>query len=140
MSSDFPTSFADNKATFEAALMSLFSGPPENAESDFLKVFTPTSTMRVDDKNFDFASFVAQNRRVRERKPKVSITVTQFLRDGKQFADRHDSTTELLDGTRMAAETFMFGQVAEDGRLAWIVETVRHVKKDPIVDTIRLKT
>ncbi|CAH0047111.1 unnamed protein product [Clonostachys solani] len=138
MSSELPTSFASDKFSFETALMSLFSGPPENAESDFLKVFTPTSTMRADDKKFDFAAFVAQNRRVRELKPKVSIKVTQFLRDGRQFADMHESTTELLDGTLMEAETFMFGEVAEDGRLAWIVETVRHIKRDPIVDAIRL--
>ncbi|CAI6099788.1 unnamed protein product [Clonostachys chloroleuca] len=139
MPSELPTSFAHDKATFEKALMSLFSGSPENAESDLLKVFTPTSTMRADDKKFDFATFVAQNRQVRELKPKVSITVTQFLRDGKQFADRHESTTELLDGTFMEAETFMFGEVAEDGRLAWIVETVRHIKRDPIVNTIHLE-
>ncbi|GKZ23409.1 hypothetical protein AbraIFM66951_009706 [Aspergillus brasiliensis] len=122
------TTFASNPTTFESALTSLFSGPPQTTESDLAKLFTPTFTQRDDETTRDFPAFVAHIKWLRGILPPNSVTlkVTQFLRDGNQFADRHSSTMTKPDGTVSAAETFMFGEVAEDGRIEWLVETVKH--------------
>ncbi|KAK3936873.1 hypothetical protein QBC46DRAFT_21228 [Diplogelasinospora grovesii] len=124
------TSFADDKVVYQAALASLFSGKPEDTESDLSRLFTPTFTQRDDDTTRDFPAFVAHIRWLREILPtgSVTLTVTQFLRDGAQLAERHDSTTTFPDGSVGRAETFQFAQLAEDGRIEWIVETVRHVQ------------
>lgn len=119
------TNFADNKDTYEAALLSLFSGKPEDTERDLSNLFTPTFTQRDNSTTRDFPAFVAHIRRLREILPSVTLTVTQFLRDGTQLAERHTSSTTRPDGSVTGAETFQFAEVAEDGRIAWIVETVQ---------------
>ncbi|KIW11543.1 hypothetical protein PV08_10844 [Exophiala spinifera] len=123
------TTFADKAETFQAALMSLFSGDPDSTETDLSKLFTPTFTFRADEDKMDFLAFVAHIRRLREILPSVTLTTTQFLRDGAQLAERHSSSTTRPDGSVGKAETFLFAQVAADGRLEWIVETVAR-KKD----------
>lgn len=123
----YATNFADHKDTYQAALTSLFSGKPEDTETDLLKLFTPTFTQRDDSVMRDFPAFVAHIRHLREILPSVTLTVTQFLRDGSQLAERHNGSTTLPDGSVKGSETFQFAEVAEDGRLAWIVETVRQM-------------
>ncbi|OJJ45232.1 hypothetical protein ASPZODRAFT_17450 [Penicilliopsis zonata CBS 506.65] len=117
----------DQIETFQAALMSLFAGDPDNTESDLSRLFHPDFTQRDDQTTRDFATFVAHIRWLRENMEPGStqLTITQLLRDGRQFADRHDSTTKMPDGSVARAETFMFGELAEDGRIKWLVETVR---------------
>ena len=121
------TTFASEATTFESALTSLFSGPPETTEADLAKFFTPTFIQRDDETTRDFSAFVAHIKWLRGILPPGSVTlkITQFLRDGNQFADRHSSTMKMPDGKVGAAETFMFGEVAEDGRIEWVVETVK---------------
>ncbi|KAL6252331.1 hypothetical protein RBB50_000049 [Rhinocladiella similis] len=119
------TDFADKAETFQAALMSLFSGDPDSTETDLSKLLTPTFTIQADENKMDFPAFVAHMRHLREILPSVRLTTTQFLRDGAQLAERHSSSTIGPDGFVGNAETFLFAEVAEDGRLEWIVETVR---------------
>lgn len=119
------TDFADNRVTFQAALMSLFSGDPDKTETDLAKLFTPTFTQRDDTTTRDFQAFVAHIRRLREILPSVTLTITQFLRDGAQLAERHSSATIGPKGNALEAETFLFAEVAEDGRLEWLVEAVQ---------------
>lgn len=127
----YKTTFADQKDTYQAALISLFSGKAEDTEADLAKLFTPTFTQRDQDKTRDYPAWIAHVRWLREFLPpgSVNLTVTQFLRDGNQLAERHSSTTEKPDGTVGAAETFQFAEIAEDGRFAWIVEDVKSQKK-----------
>ncbi|KAJ9150394.1 hypothetical protein NKR23_g3662 [Pleurostoma richardsiae] len=127
--SSYTTDYASKRDTYQAALMSLFSGKPENTEEDLSKLFPPTFTQRDDDVTRDFPAFVAHIRFLREILPSVTLTVTQFLRDGTQLAERHTSSTTRPDGTVVEAETFQFAEVAEDGRIAWIVETVRRAER-----------
>lgn len=119
--------FCSKVDTYQAALMSLFSGKPEETEADLSKLLHPSFTQRDSETTRDFAGFVAHIRHIREvLKPgSVDLTVTQYLRDGNQLAERHTSTTKMPDGTVSKAETFQFGEVAEDGRIAWIVENVK---------------
>ena len=121
----YTTDFANSKDTFQAAHMSLFSGKPEDTETDLAKLCTPTFTIRAPDIALDFHGFVAHICRLRQILPSVTLTITQFLRDGTQLAERHDSTTIHSDGSAREAETFLFAEIADDGRLAWIVENVR---------------
>lgn len=124
--------FANQRDTLQAALMSLFSGKAEETEADLSKLFTPTFTHYDEDrgKTSDFTAWVAHIRWLREflTPGSVNLTITQFLRDGNQLAERHISTTKLPDGNVGAAHTFQFMEIAEDGRIEWIVETVKQGK------------
>lgn len=125
--SSYTTSFADQVDTYQAALMSLFSGKPEDTEADLSKLFTPTFTQRDNKASRDFPAFVKHIRGLREILPpgSVNLTVTQFLRDGNQIAERHSSSTKMPNGVTSWAETFMWVEIVDDGRIAWIVETVK---------------
>jgi hypothetical protein len=121
--------FADSAKTYEATLMSLFSGKPEDTEADLAKIFTPSFQFDAVDDKHDFDGFVAHMRRLRGMNLVVELTTVQFLRDGNQLAERHTSWTTLADGTRRPAETFMFAEIAEDGRIEWIKEVVVQPQK-----------
>jgi hypothetical protein len=116
--------FANSPETYQATLMSLFAGNPQDTEADLAKIFTPSFKFEAEEK-YDFDGFVAHMRRLREMKLTVNLTTVQFLRDGNQLAERHVSTTTLQDGTEGHAETFMFAEVAADGRIDWIKEVVQ---------------
>lgn len=122
------TTFTDHKDTYQAALISLFSGKPEDTEDDLSKPLAPNFTQRDEDGTRDFAAPVAHMRWLRENVPKVTLTITRFLRDGSQIADMHTGLATLEDGTVLESETFMFGEVADDGRLLSLVETVNQIK------------
>ncbi|KAK4074396.1 hypothetical protein Trihar35433_3870 [Trichoderma harzianum] len=117
--------FADKPETYQATLKSLFHGNPEDTEADLSKIFIPQFKFDAGDEKYDFDGFVAHMRRLREMKLDVDLTTVQFLRDGNQLAERHTSVTTLQDGKRMPAETFMFAEIAEDGRINWIIEAVQ---------------
>ncbi|PYI08663.1 hypothetical protein BO78DRAFT_395528 [Aspergillus sclerotiicarbonarius CBS 121057] len=121
--------FANQADTWQATLMSLFVGNLDDTEADLAKVFTPTFTLRDDNTTRDFAGVVQHMKGLRETLPagSVQLTSTQFLRDGPHLAERHHSTLTKPDGTVNKAETFLFAEVAEDGRIAWIVETVQRL-------------
>lgn len=123
-----PTTFTDTKEAFQAALRSLFSGKPDETESDLSKLLSPEFKLRADDETFDFAAFATHVRWLRQNVLSVSLTIVQFIRDGNQLADRHMGETILKDGTVKKSETFMFVEVADDGRLSSIVETVRQIE------------
>ncbi|KAL7947390.1 hypothetical protein V8C42DRAFT_317644 [Trichoderma barbatum] len=116
--------FADHPETYQATLRSLFNGSPEDTEADLSKIFTPSFKFEAGPEKYDFAGFVAHMRRLREMKLNVDLTTVQFLRDGNQLAERHASVTTLQDGKEMPSETFMFAEIAEDGRINWIKEAV----------------
>ncbi|PTB36476.1 uncharacterized protein TrAFT101_010361 [Trichoderma asperellum] len=120
--------FADSAETYQATLRSLFSGKPEETEADLAKIFTPSFQFDAGDERYDFDGFVAHMRRLREMKLVVDLTTVQFLRDGNQLAERHVSKTTLQDGTGLPAHTFMFAEIAEDGRIEWIKEVVVNSK------------
>ncbi|EFX03598.1 mitochondrial substrate carrier protein [Grosmannia clavigera kw1407] len=135
-STSYTTNFAAKQESFQAGLLSLFSGNTEDTEADLSKLFHPTFTQQDNDGMRDFPAFVEHIRHLRKILPSVFLVVTQFLRDGTQFADRHISSTTLPDGTVGGAETFMFGEVAEDGRLVWLSEIVR--RQELTEDEIRM--
>lgn len=116
--------FSDSAETYQATLRSLFSGKPEETETDLARIFTPSFQFDAVDEQYDFDGFVAHMRRLREMELVVELTTVQFLRDGNQLAERHVSKTTLKDGTGLPAQTFMFAEIAEDGRIEWIKEVV----------------
>lgn len=117
--------FTDSPDTYQATLRSLFAGDPQDTETHLAKIFSPSFKFEASREKYDFAGFVAHMRRLREMKLTVDLTTVQFLRDGNQLAERHVSKTTLQDGTEMRAETFMFAEIAEDGRINWIKEAVQ---------------
>ncbi|CAK7219266.1 hypothetical protein SBRCBS47491_003787 [Sporothrix bragantina] len=120
------TTFSDQKETFQAALNSFFNGKPDETEADLARICHPTFRLSAENEDLDFTGFVKHMRWLRENLPanSVSLTITQFLVDGNQRADRHSSTTVMPDGKVHGAETFLFAEVANDGRLLWVREHV----------------
>ncbi|CAK7267642.1 hypothetical protein SEPCBS57363_002690 [Sporothrix epigloea] len=120
------TTFSDHKETFQAALNSFFTGKPEETETDLARLCHPTFRLSAEDEELDFSGFVKHMHWLRENLPanSVSLTITQFLVDGNQRADRHSSTTVMPDGKVRGAETFLFAEIADDGRLLWVKEHV----------------
>ncbi|CEJ94709.1 hypothetical protein VHEMI10226 [[Torrubiella] hemipterigena] len=116
--------FADKQDTFAAALGSLFSGTPEDTEADLSRLLIPTSTLREGTEVLNFETFVSHIRHLRTILPSVELTSIQFMRDGSQLAERHIGVTTMSDGSKARSETFLFAEIAPDGRLAWIVESV----------------
>lgn len=122
----FRTTWANQKETYQAGLRSLFAGKPEDTEADLSKMFTPTFTQTDSDGTRDFPQFVKHIRWLREilNGAQTDVTIYQFLRDGNQVADRHGGPDEKTT----KSETYMFGEVAEDGRVAWLKENVVRAK------------
>ncbi|ETS00297.1 hypothetical protein M419DRAFT_84509 [Trichoderma reesei RUT C-30] len=120
--------FADSPQTYQATLRSLFTGDPQDTETDLSKIFSPTFHFTAAAEKYDFAGFVEHIRRLREMKLSVDLTTVEFLRDGDLLAERHVSTTILQSGKRMSSETFMFAGIAEDGRIDWIKEAVQSIE------------
>ena len=129
----YKTTFADQVDTYQAAINGLFSGKPEDTEADLSKLFAPTLVQRDDEGSRDFLGFVKHIRWLREILPpgSVNVKVTHFLREGNQIAERHSGDPMTLpDGRVSWGETFMWVEIAEDGRIAWIVETVKKTIKE----------
>lgn len=119
------TNFADHKHTYQAALLSLFHGTPEETEADLSKLFTPDFYFEANgEPRMNFLTFVSHMKRLRGMALETTLTTLQFLRDGNQLAERHTSSQRMPDGSYSQAETFMFGEVAEDGRVAWLIEAI----------------
>jgi hypothetical protein len=124
----YKTTFADKVESYQAAINSLFAGKPEDTEADLSKLFVPTFIQRDDETSRDFPGFVKHIRWLREILPmgSVNVRVTHFLREGNQIAERHSGDPVTLpDGRVSWGETFMWVEIAEDGRIAWIVEAVK---------------
>lgn len=121
--------FCNSRETYEAAIRSIFSGPPETTEQDLSKIFTPNFTQRDNDTTRDFPAFVEHIRWVRQvtNSNIGQVDVVQFIRDGSQLAERHIGKGKFPDGTRVESETLMFVDIAEDGRIEKVVELVKRV-------------
>jgi hypothetical protein len=121
--------FADRVDTYQAALQSLFSGKAEETEADLARLFTPSFRQQGDGDAHDFPAWVTHVRWLRETFPpgSISLTVTHFLREENQLADRHLGTMAKPDGSVVRSETFMWVEIAEDGRIERIVETVKRL-------------
>ncbi|CZS90832.1 uncharacterized protein RAG0_01730 [Rhynchosporium agropyri] len=135
------TTFADSPESLAAALNSIFSGTQESTESDLEKLFTPTFTQRADENHpsgfRDFPGFVKHISWIRGFLPpgSVDLKVTHYLRSGNSIAERHSGEpTTQEDGSVWQGETFMWIELADDGRIDGIVETVRRtILKGPTV-------
>lgn len=129
MSDPQRATFCDSLPTYQAALRRIFAGQPSTTAADLAAIFTPTFTQRDNDTTRDFPAFVEHIRWVREVTGGDigDIDVVQFLRDGNQLAERHVNKTTMPDGRPVESETFMFVEVAEDGRIEKVVELVKRV-------------
>ncbi len=116
------TAFTHTRETFENAFENLFSGPPETAEADLLRLVVPTYWQTTEDRRYEFADFVVHMQNFRKAVKHVEVEMHQFLRDGNQIADRHTVYAALKDGSNLELEVMLFGEVSGDGRMAWIVE------------------
>ncbi|KAF9875076.1 hypothetical protein CkaCkLH20_07342 [Colletotrichum karsti] len=121
---------ADARETFEAALLSLFTGKVENTESDLEKIFHPDFTFRDSRedglvKHKDYADWVKHVKFLRTADiGLVDFKIVQFLRDGSLLAERHIAQGKGPDGKVVQSETMIFAEIAEDGRVKSIVENV----------------
>lgn len=127
--------FADSATNLGTAINSFLSWTPEATEEDLSELFTPTFIQRDDQTLQEFPAFVKHIRWMREILPRGSVNfrVTQFMRDGNQVAERHSGDPMTLpDGRNQWGETFMWIGLADDGRIEWIVETIKRSITEPV--------
>ena len=62
------------------------------------------------------------------------MKVTLYMRDGNHIAERHSGDPMTMeDGSVVLGETYMWIELAEDGRIEGVVETVRKMLLLPVV-------
>lgn len=88
------------------------------------KILAPTFTVTEGDKIMDFPAFVKHIQNLRSVLSTATVTTTHFVRDGAKLAERHRTVATLKDGSIRRGHVFQFMEIAEDGRIASIVEAV----------------
>jgi SnoaL-like domain len=95
------------------------------------RYFTPDYTQLTDGVAADYDQFTAHIKTLRGRITGGTVAIERLVRDGNRFADRHAITMTKADGTLIRAEVYLFGELADDGRLRWVEEVSRIIDGDP---------
>ncbi len=59
-----------------------------------------------------------------------TVKVSEAVREGNRIADRHEVAVTKRDGTASRIEVYLFGELADDGRLRRVDEITRLVAGD----------
>jgi hypothetical protein len=73
----------------------------------------------------DRAAFAQQLTQLRGFVDRVDIDVLSELTQGSAYAERHIITVTQKDGGVGRQEVYLFGEIAADGRFAWLEELTR---------------
>ena len=94
------------------------------------RYFTPDYQQRTDGELLDRDGFAAHIRAVRALAASGRIEVREAVRQGHRIADRHEVTVTRHDGTTSRIEIYLFGELADDGRLRRVDEISRLLDGD----------
>lgn len=97
-------------------------------EETIARYFAPEYTQLTDGVMSDYDLFTEHIRTLRRRVIGGTVVVERLVRDGSRFADRHALTMTTTAGAQIRSELYMFGEVANDGRLLWVEELSRLVE------------
>jgi predicted SnoaL-like aldol condensation-catalyzing enzyme len=99
-------------------------------EATIDRYFTPDYTQRTDGAHSDRNGFAAHIRALRAVAAEGTVKVSEAMREGDRIADRHEVTVTKRDGTTSRIEIYLFGELADDGRLRRVDEITRLVGGD----------
>ncbi|MBF9131981.1 nuclear transport factor 2 family protein [Plantactinospora sp. S1510] len=99
----------------------------DDAAEVFDRYHTPDFVLYNDGTPLDREKLLAHVRPARRRATSVHIELHETLVSGDRVAARYILTAVMVKGTVIATEIYMFGQLAEDGRLRRIDQLTRLV-------------
>ena len=122
-----PDPRTDTTTFIETALAAVCFGDEAShpLEATIDRYFTPDYQQRTDGQltgRDDFAQHIAA---LRALTAGGSITVREALCAGDRIADRHEVTVTKRDGGTSQIEVYLFGELADDGRLRRVHEITR---------------
>jgi hypothetical protein len=121
-----PVDSPANAATFVATALSEVCFGHEGThplEATIDRYFAPDYQQRTDGELVGRDGFASHIRALRA--VTVSVSVLDVVREGNRIADRHEVTVTKRDGTTSRLEVYLFGELAEDGRLRRVDEITR---------------
>jgi hypothetical protein len=97
----------------------------EGAETVFERYHQPGLVLYNDGLPLDRERLLAHVRPARRRVSEIRVDVHDAVVDGNVAAARYTLTAVMRNGTSVATEIYMFGQVGDDGRLARVDQATR---------------
>jgi hypothetical protein len=102
----------------------------EDPEAVLDRYFTPDYTFLSDGVAQDRKRLLAHARGVRRKAPEADLEVQEALVDGHRVSARY-TIRATLNGRRTATEIYMFGEMADDGRLSRLDQITRMLERAP---------
>jgi predicted SnoaL-like aldol condensation-catalyzing enzyme len=127
-----PDPRTDLAAFIETALSEVCFGQESShpLEATIDRYFTPDYTQRTEGALSGRDGFVAHIRALRALAAGGSVKIIEAVREGDRIADRHEVTVTRRDGTTSRIEVYLFGELADDGRLRRVDEITRVLDGD----------
>jgi hypothetical protein len=100
----------------------------EDPETVLDRYFTPDYTFRNDGILQDRQRVLAHARGVRRKAPEADVEVHESLTDGHRVSARL-TLRARMGGRRIDTEIYMFGEMAEDGRLSRVDSITRMLEQ-----------
>jgi hypothetical protein len=100
-------------------------------ETTIDRYFTPDYQQRTDGEVADRDGFAGHIRALRALAANGSVKVRAVIREGNRIADHHEVTVTRRDGTPSRVEVYLFGELADDGRLRRVDEVSRVIAGNP---------
>ncbi|GAA4167146.1 hypothetical protein [Gryllotalpicola koreensis] len=107
------------------ALHDFLAGADLTVEDALTRHVTDDYRQSTDGQWIDRAQFAAQLTQLRGFVQSVDIEVKSELTQGSSYAERHVITVTGRDGSTGRQEVYLFGELASDGRFAWLEELTR---------------
>lgn len=102
----------------------------EDPETVLDRYFTPDYTFLSDGVSQDRRRLLAHVRAVRRKAPEADLEIQEALVDGHHVSARY-TIRATLKGRRVDTEVYMFGEMADDGRLSRLDQITRMLKQRP---------
>jgi len=111
--------------SISAALHDLLGGTDLAVEDALTRHVADDYRQSTDGTWIDRAAFAAQLTQLRTFVERVDIEVKSELTQDASYAERHIITVTGRDGSTGSQEVYLFGEIAPDGRFAWLEELTR---------------
>lgn len=111
--------------SISAALHDLLGNPELTVADALARHVTDDYRQSTDGEWIDRPAFAQQLEQLRGFVARVDIEVKSELTQGSAYAERHVITVTGRDGSVGSQEVYLFGEIADDGRFAWLEELTR---------------
>ncbi|RKS05536.1 SnoaL-like protein [Nocardiopsis sp. Huas11] len=100
----------------------------EDPEAVVDRYFTPDYMFLSDGVAQDRRRLLAHARAVRRKAPETDLEVQETVVEGRRVSARY-TVRATINGRRMDTEIYMFGEMADDGRLSRLDQITRVLKR-----------